>query len=241
MKTILITGANSAVGIAIAEALAEKPVQLALHYYSNRDKAEHLKTLLDDKNIANILLQADLTRTEQAEKLIQDTLQQYGRLDTLINVVGPFVHKDILDVTPGEWLDDINLNLNTCFHTTHFALNALRENRGQIINFAFSGVENLKAWPMSTGYCAAKAGVVALSKSLAVALAPHKVRVNTVCPGLVEDDEIGAEERQHMAEQIPYRRPVQPGEIGSTVSWLVRDSPETMTGALLTVSGGWEY
>lgn len=241
MKTLLITGSNSAVGIAVAEALSDHPVRLALHYHSNQTKAEKLKANLDEKNIESMLFRSDLTQPGQAEKLIADTIKHFGKLDVLINVVGPFVHKDILEVTPDEWLADIDLNLNTCFHTSHYALDALRQSQGQIINFAFAGVENLKAWPMSTGYCAAKTGVVALSKSLAVALAPHKVRVNTICPGLVEDDEIAEAERQQMAEQIPYGRTVHPDEIGKTVAWLVWEGPETMTGSLLTVSGGWEY
>lgn len=241
MKTILITGSNSAIGIGIAKALAEHPVQLALQYYSNQPKALELKAWLDDKTTPNRLFRCDLTRPEQAEQLVADTLRQFGAIDVLINVVGPYVYKSVLDITPQDWLDDINLNLHTCFHTSHYALDALCQTQGQIINFAFSGVDNNKAWPMSAGYCAAKTGVVALSKSLAVALASHKVPVNVICPGLVDDEEIGAEERQHMASQIPYGRPVQASEIGKTVSWLVWDSPETMTGSLLTVSGGWEY
>lgn len=241
MKTILITGSNSTVGIAIAKALAERPVQLALQYYSNQSKALELKAHLDTKTINHRLFQYDLTAPDQAEQLLNATLQQFGSLDVLINVVGPYVYKDILEVTPQEWLSDINLNLHSCFHTSHYALHALRQSQGQIINFAFSGVENTKAWPMSTGYCAAKTGVVALSKSLAVALAPHKVRVNVVCPGLVDDADIVAEERQQMASQIPYGRPVQADEIGQTVSWLVWESPAVMTGSLLSVSGGWEY
>jgi NAD(P)-dependent dehydrogenase (short-subunit alcohol dehydrogenase family) len=241
MKTILITGSNSAVGIAVAKALAEQSVKLALQYYSNEAKAQELKVWLDDKAIPNRLFQCDLTRPEQAEKLVCDSLQEFKAIDVLINVVGPYVYKDILEVTPQEWLNDINLNLNTCFHTTHYALDALRKSQGQIINFAFSGVENIKAWPMSVGYCAAKTGVAALTKSLAVALGPYKVRVNAICPGLVEDDAIGADERQQMASQIPYGRPVQPDEIGKTVAWLVSDSPEIMTGSLLSVSGAWEY
>ncbi|MGR9114489.1 MAG: SDR family NAD(P)-dependent oxidoreductase [Gammaproteobacteria bacterium] len=241
MKTILITGSNSAVGIAVAEALAESPVQLALQYHSNHAKAQQLKECLDEKRIPNRLFRCDLTQHERAEAMVVDTLQHFGCVDVLINIVGPFVHKDILEATPQDWLNDINLNLNTCFNASHYALDALRRGQGQIINFAFSGVENIKAWPMSTGYCAAKTGVVALSKSLAAALAPHKVRVNVICPGLVEDEQIGAEERRQMAEQIPYGRPVHPEEIGKTVAWLVWDSPETMTGSLLTVSGGWEY
>lgn len=241
MTTLLITGSNSAIGIAVAKALARPPLQLALHFHSNRTKAEGLKTWLDGKNIPNRLFQYDLTRPEQAEALVADTLEHFGTLDVLINVVGPYLYKDILEVSPEEWRDDIALNLHTCFHTSHYALDALRRSQGHIINFAFSGVENIKAWPMSAGYCAAKTGVAALTKSLAVALAPHKVRVNAICPGLVDDDAIGAEERQQMASQIPYGRPVQPEEIADTVAWLVMNSPETMTGSLLTVSGAWEY
>ncbi|MGR9052718.1 MAG: SDR family NAD(P)-dependent oxidoreductase, partial [Gammaproteobacteria bacterium] len=125
--------------------------------------------------------------------------------------------------------------------TLLYALPALIKNQGHIVNFAFAGVENIKARPKSAGYSAAKSGVVALTKSLAVALAAHKVRVNVVCPGLVDDDDIGAEERREMAAQIPYGRPVYPREIGDTVAWLLWQSPETMTGSLVTVSGGWEY
>ena len=196
---------------------------------------------MDEKGITNRLFQCDLTDPEQAKRLIHDTLEHFGAIDALINIVGPYVHKDILEVAPQEWMADIDLNLHTCFYTCHYALDALRQSQGQIVNFAFSGVENNKAWPMSTAYCAAKTGVVALSKSLAVALAPEKVRVNVICLGLVDDEDIAMEERHQMARQIPYGRPVQPDEIGQTVNWLIWDSPETMTGALLSVSGGWEY
>ncbi|MGR8933165.1 MAG: SDR family NAD(P)-dependent oxidoreductase [Gammaproteobacteria bacterium] len=241
MKTILITGSSSDIGIAVAKVLAEQPCRLVLHYFSKRSKSEQLKAWLDEKKIENRLIQADLTQPRQAAAVISETLRQFASLDVLINVVGPFAYKNILEVMPDEWLYDINLNLHSCFFTSHYALEALRRSQGHIVNFAFSGVENIKAWPMSTGYCAAKTGVAALTKSLAVALAPQKVRVNAVCPGLVEEGIISAEERQQMAEQIPFGRPVYPDEIAKTVAWLVWDSPETMTGSLLTVAGGWEY
>ncbi|MGZ8227596.1 MAG: SDR family NAD(P)-dependent oxidoreductase [Methylococcaceae bacterium] len=241
MKTIVITGSNSDIGIAVAKALTAQPVQLVLHDYSNREKTETLAVWLDEKDVGYRLYKADLTKPVQAKALIDHAVKQFGRLDVLINCVGPFVYKNILEVTPEAWQADVGLNLHTCFNTSHYALDELRRNRGHIINFAFSGVENLKAWPMSTGYCAAKMGVAALTESLAVALAPDKVRVNAICPGLVEEGEISAEERQQMASRIPFGRPVMPDEIGKTVAWLVHESPEIMTGSLLTVSGGWEY
>ena len=241
MNTILITGSNSDIGIAVAKALIEYPVKLALHYYSNQAKADSLKNLLDEKNISNKLFKADLTQPSSAKILIQETLKEFGSLDVLINVVGPFVYKNILEISPREWQQDIHSNLSTCFNTSHYALETLQKSQGHIINFAFSGVENIKAWPMSAGYCAAKTGVAVLTKSLATALAPFKVRVNGICPGLVEEGHISAEERQNMADQIPYGRPIRPDEIGKTVKWLVFDSPEAMTGSFIAVSGGWEY
>jgi NAD(P)-dependent dehydrogenase (short-subunit alcohol dehydrogenase family) len=241
MKTILITGSNSDIGIAVTKALAEYPINLALHYYSNQTKAESLKEWLDKKNIRNKLFQADLTQPLLAESLIQETLSEFASIDVLINVIGPFVYKDILEVSPQEWDQDIQTNLSTCFNTCHYTLETLKKSQGHIINFAFSGIENIKGRPMSTGYCAAKTGVAVLTKSLATALAPYKVRVNAICPGLVEEGDISSEERQNMADQIPYGRPVHPDEIGKTVKWLIFDSPESMTGSFLTVSGGWEY
>ncbi|MEY3288086.1 MAG: hypothetical protein RLZZ419_328 [Pseudomonadota bacterium] len=241
MKTILITGSNSDIGIAIAKALAEYPINLALHYYSNQTKAESLKEWLDKKNIRNKLFQTDLTQPSLTEGLIKETLREFANIDVLINVIGPFVYKDILEVSPQEWDQDIKSNLSTCFNTCHYTLETLKKNQGHIINFAFSGIENITARPMSAGYCAAKTGVAVLTKSLATALAPYKVRVNAICPGLVEEGDISSEERQNMADQIPYGRPVHPNEIGKTVKWLIFDSPESMTGSFLTVSGGWEY
>jgi len=241
MKTILITGSNSDIGIAVAKALIEHPVKMALQYYSNQAKADSLKNWLDEKNISSKLFKADLTQPSSAGMLIQETLKEFGSLDVLINVVGPFGYKNILEISPREWQQDIHPNLSTCFNTSHYALEALQKSQGHIINFAFSGVENIKAWPMSAGYCAAKTGVAVLTKSLATALAPSKVRVNAICPGLVEEGQISAEERQIMADQIPYGRPIRPDEIGKTVKWLVFDSPEAMTGSFIAVSGGWEY
>jgi NAD(P)-dependent dehydrogenase (short-subunit alcohol dehydrogenase family) len=241
MKTIVITGSNSDIGMAVARSLAGRDCRLLLHYYSHREKLEPLTAWLDGKRREYRVFQADLTMPDNAKTLIGKAVEQFGQLDVLINVVGPFVYKSVLEVTPNEWMADIDLNLHTCFHTSHYALDELRRNHGHIINFAFSGVENNKAWPMSAGYCAAKTGVIALTRSLAVALAPAGVRVNAICPGLVEEGHISQEERQLMASQIPIGRPVKPQEIGKTIAWLVYESPDTMTGSLLTVSGAWEY
>jgi len=100
-----------------------------------------------------------LTQPSSAETLIQETLKEFGSLDVLINVVGPFVYKNILEISPQEWQQDIHVNLSTCFNTSHYALEALQKSQGHIINFAFSGVENIKAWPMSAAIAQQKQGL----------------------------------------------------------------------------------
>ena len=101
MKTIVITGSNSDTGTAVCKTLAEKEVQLVLHYHANKDKAKRLSAFMNTTACCPYsLYQGDLTRPDEAKALIGHTLERFGRLDVLINSVGPFVYKSILAVAP---------------------------------------------------------------------------------------------------------------------------------------------
>lgn len=240
-QAILITGASSGIGNAIALELAGADVAFALHCHQNPGTVAELQKALAARSSASLLLRHDLTEPGQAKLMLDKAVAEWGRLDVVVNVVGPFAYRDLAEVTPEEWQQAIALNLHTCFNVTHYAMPHLCESRGHIVNFAFAGVENLKAWTMSTAYCAAKAGIAVLTKSFAAALAPQGVRVNALCPGLVEEGAATEAEREAMAEQIPLGRPVRPQEVAATVRWLVTDSPASVTGSLIAVSGAWEY
>ncbi len=240
-KSILITGASSEIGRDIALELSDCASSLALHYRQNRRAVEDLQRCLAERGCVSRAMSYDLTRADQAEAMIKEVTGEFGGLDVVVNAVGPFFYREINQTPPEVWQEIIALNLHTCFNVSYFAEPHLCASRGHLINFAFSGVENIKAWPRSTAYCAAKTGVAALTKSLAVELAPKGVRVNAVCPGLVEESAATEAERKRMAEQIPLGRPVRPQEVAATVKWLVADSPESLTGSLIAVSGGWEY
>lgn len=241
MKTALVTGASSDIGRAVAIALAKKHFNLALHYWTRKKPVLAIRDAVAPLSIACELYCRDLTDPEQARTLLNEAVDRFGGIDAIINVVGPFSYRPILETTPHDFTEALSLNLNTCFFVTHYALDILRKSKGHVVNFAFAGVENSKAWPMSTAYCAAKSGVAVLTKSLAATLAPEGVRVNAVCPGLVEEGQITADERREMAAQIPFGRPVKPNEVADTVVWLVTESPSVLTGAMIAVSGGWEY
>jgi len=240
-KTALITGASSDIGQSVSTTLAASGFNIAAHYHSNLAATQVIEKEAERCGVAVDLFCYDLIHPKQVEELVNAVIKRFGTIDVLVNTIGPFYYQDILEVTPDEWSETIHMNLHIAFNVTYFAREYLCASKGHIINFAFSGVENLKAWSMSTAYCVAKAGIVVLTKSLAASLAPLGVRVNAICPGLIEVGAISEKERQEMCKQIPFGRPGTPTEIANVVKWIVTESPSYLTGILIPVAGAWEY
>jgi len=234
--TAVITGASSDVGLAITKLLIDNGFHVLGHYNSN---ANELLTL----NHPSLFLQkADLTQFPEAENLINVALEKLGHIDVLINMVGPFSRsKDLLSVTPTEWRESIELNLNIAFTMCYYAKDHLIQAKGHILNFCFAGVENIRAWTTASSYAAAKAGLAVLTKSLAVSLAAHGVRVNAICPGYIDFGHFSPAQTEEILKKIPQDRMCHPEEIISAVSWLLLQSPKHMTGSFMTLSGGWEH
>ena len=241
MKTALVTGASSATGQAIVLALAEGGFNIAAHYCRHAEPVQAIQAQAASLGVAIDLFGFDLTDAVQAGEMVKAVASRFGGIDVLVNTVGPFYSQDILSVTPAAWAEAIAANLHTAFNVTYFAREYLCASKGHIVNFAFAGVENLSARSTSAAYCAAKAGIVILTKSLAAGLAPLGVRVNAVCPGLIDEGQVLSEERQAMAQGIPVGRLGSPAEVAHVVKWLVTESPAYVTGALVPVAGAWEY
>jgi NAD(P)-dependent dehydrogenase (short-subunit alcohol dehydrogenase family) len=235
-KVALVTGASSDIGAVLVRELLTAKYTVYAQINSNLKALKELETTPFLR-----ILSHDLSTSEQAEKLIQKVLEESRRLDVLINTVGPFQFKRLCDVTPEEWDEQIHFNLNLPFYMTYFAKEYLIRNQGHVVNFTFAGVEAPKAWVNSTAYCSAKIGLAVLTKSWATQLAPYKVRVNAISPGLIEVGSIDLEERKTMSDQIPYGRPGTPDEVSQVLMWLLKDSPPYITGASIPIAGGWEF
>ena len=229
MRNILITGANGGLGIAIARAFADESKEnvLWLGVRKNRERAEQLPGTLLDLDVT------DPAAWRNAVKAI-------GRVDVLVNNAG--AHEDALLATMSveSWERVMSTNLDAVFHGCQAVLTQMVAQRGgRIINIA--SLSALLAPAGQTNYAAAKAGVVALTQSLAKEVARLGITVNAICPGYIETNALAGmpeEPRAAALAKIPMRRFGKPGEIAAAVRFLACPEASYITGSVLKIDGG---
>jgi 3-oxoacyl-[acyl-carrier protein] reductase len=238
-RVILITGANGGLGQAIAQAfLQESPsnfVWLAVH--TRKEQAEGLALKFPERCA---LVDLDVTLPASWEAAMARVLARENRLDVLVNNAGK--HSDGLLATMPlkQWEDVVATNLNGSFYGCQAVLPTMISQRsGRIVNIA--SLSAILAPAGQTNYAAAKAGLVALTQSLAKEVARINITVNVVCPGFVETEALGAlppAERQVLVAKIPMRRLGKPEEIAAAVRFLACPEASYITGSVLKVDGG---
>jgi 3-oxoacyl-[acyl-carrier protein] reductase len=238
-RLILITGANGGLGRAIARSfLDEMPgnfVWLGVH--RRREQAEVLEHEFPDRCA---LVDLDVTRSSSWESAIAQVLARHHRLDVLVNNAGK--HSDALLATMPlkDWEEVLATNLDGSFHGCQAVLPTMISQRsGRIVNVA--SLSAMLAPAGQTNYAAAKAGLVALTQSLAKEVARLNITVNAVCPGFVETEALGAlakEDRLALQAKVPMRRFGRPEEIAAAVRFLACPEASYITGSILKVDGG---
>lgn len=229
----LVTGSASGIGRAIALKLASEGFDVAIHYRSSKEKAEQTAKDIRALGVQCVALQADLTKPREAERLVLEAHQFLGNLSVLVNNVGNYVFKPLLDNTLEDWHDMLDSNLNSTFYTCRTAVPLMREQKhGRIVNLGYAGAQNVLARPGNTAYAIAKTGVIILSKSLAKTEIKHGITVNVVSPGIIETSVTKP------LSEVPAGRDGSLEELVSAV-WTFIDGPEYITGQVLEVSGGW--
>jgi len=240
-RTVLITGAGRGLGKGIALSLAAEQMRIALCYRGNRAAAERAARAIQKHGAEALVLQADVTVPAQVQKLVASTVKHFGRLDVLINNVGEFGWKPVAESTPEEWEKVFASNLFSAFYMSREVLPVMRKQRwGRIVNLGAVGAERAFGQAKISAYAAAKAALVAFTRSLAIEEARHGITVNVVNPANVDDQELSREEADRIHDaRFPVGRPPSAEDVAAAVKFFISDEAAYTTGQVISVSGGW--
>lgn len=235
-KVALVTGGAKRVGRAIALALADRGYHVAVHFLSSRKEATGTVSAITRKRKQAQVFQADLTSVSDIQLLIRNVLKKFGQLDVLVNNAAVFHKTPFHTISEKEWDFFMSTNLKSVFFCSKMAAeHMLKRKGGKIINIAdWSGLRPYKSY---IPYCVSKAGVIALTKALAVTLAP-KIQVNAVAPGpVLLPEDFSKKEKQAIIQKTPLRRIGTPEAVAKAVCFLAEDASFT-TGSVIFVDGG---
>ena len=241
-KTIVITGATRGIGRATALRLLEEGCNVVLNYHA--DEANAAQTLDDCRALGGQVfpIKADISRPDDVDRLIAMTLERFGSLDVLVNNAGVNIDRPLFELTEDDWDRVIETNMKAVFLTSQAAGRVMvdQEAGGHIINLgALTGITGRAN---GLNYCASKAGVLVMTKCLAIELAP-KVRVNCVLPGTIRTPEV--DERYDLtanetalADKVLAGRIGEPEEVAAVIRFLISHEGRYINGQKLIIDGG---
>lgn len=232
MAVALVTGSAKGIGKAFLLALAEDGYDVVVHYLNSRVEAEEVAKTAESFGVRTLILQADITQAEEAEQLVNESYQQLGSIDVLINNVGNYVHAPLNDFKVTDWHEMFDSNLHSTFYICQTAV-PLMNKGGRIINIGYAGSEKLVARPSIAAYGIAKTGVILYSKSLAKVEAKNNITVNIISPGVIENS------ISKPVEEIPMKRLGFLDEMVGAMRYLISEEAAYVTGVTIEVSGGW--
>src|SRR5947209_7296674 len=242
-KIAVITGADSGIGRGIALQFAEAGATIVINYAHARDKAEEVQRTIEQKQGKAIIIQANVGDYQQAVGLVQQAVQQLGRIDIMVNNAGMEIHSPFVDVTEEQFDRVLSVDLKGAFFCAQAAARAMiKQNiQGRIINT--SSVHEDLAMPQNVPYCCAKGGMRMLMRTIAIELAPHKITVNNIAPGAIHtpinaDVEADPEKMAALLKEIPLARMGQPDEVGKLAVYLASDAAAYITGSTYVIDGG---
>ena len=238
-KVVIITGASKGIGREIAKKLAIKGYNVVANYNKSENEISKLKEELKKQCIEIECIQGDVSKREDAKKIINFTLEKFKKIDILINNAGISQFKEFTQITDNDWNYMINTNLNSVFYMIQEACtNMIKNKNGCIINM--SSIWGLVGSSCEVHYSVSKAGIDAMTKSLAKELGPSNIRVNSIAPGIIDTDmnkNLNSEDLKNIEEEIPLERIGKVEDIEKCVEWLIED--QYTTGQIISINGGW--
>jgi NAD(P)-dependent dehydrogenase (short-subunit alcohol dehydrogenase family) len=240
-KTAVVTGGSGGIGKQTCLTLAAEGANVAVADL-DMDKVEQVAEQVQSLGVKALALQTDVTKFEQAEKMIADALKQFGKIDILNNVAGVAIPQFFVNSKPEHWEMEINACLYGTMNCCKAVFNAMAEqNSGKIVNVASDAGKGGEKLMVS--YSAAKAGIMGFTRSLAKEMGRHWVNVNAVCPGTIKNTGMTAllneELEQKWVKQYALRRLGQPEDIANMIVFLSSSAADWITGQSISVNGGY--
>ena len=241
-QVALVTGAQQGIGRAIAVALAQDGADVGVNYLDDRGAAERVAGEVRGTGRRAWVVQGDVSRASDAEAMVAAVARELGTPGILVNNAGVFPRVDFLAMTEAEWDHVLDVNLKGSFLCAQAAARRLVEagRGGAIVNIASVA---MRGTPLGVHYAASKAGVVGLTRAMALALAPHRIRVNAIAPGLTDTAQPRREHSEaallELGRQIPLGgRIARPAEIARVALFLASEEAGWVTGQTIHVNGG---
>lgn len=239
-RTVIITGATSGIGAATALKFAENNYEVAL-VGRNETKgiyiAERINTMYKDPRAS--FFRCDVSKEEEVNSMVNSVIDRFGRIDVLFNNAGVMLPSMEIERMPvDEWQSTFDINITGMFYVTRYAKPYLLVSKGCIINNAsIAGLQHYAAG-RSYAYSASKAAVIQFSHQMAKNYGEEGVRVNCICPGIIDTPILGDRDRKIYAERIPLGYVGQPEDVAKVVAFLASEDAKYLTGVVLPIDGG---
>jgi 3-oxoacyl-[acyl-carrier protein] reductase len=240
-RVALVSGASRGIGRGIAVRLAQEGAKVAINHRSSAEGAEETAAMIRANGGEALVVQADVSQFDEAQRLVKEIITAYGRVDILVNNAGTTQDTLLLMMKEAQWDTVIDTNLKSVFNCCKaVARPMVKQRHGRIINI--TSVSGLAGQAGQTNYAASKAGVIAFSKSLAKELGSRNITVNAVAPGFVPtaltESVLTEENRQRAIDATPLGRLGTPEDMAAAVAFLASDEASFITGQVLSVDGG---
>ena len=241
-KVAIVTGGARDIGREVSIKLAKEGAKVVVNYFNSEEDALKTKRLIEEANGECIIVRGDMTKWKEVQNLIAECTKAFGNnIHILVNVVGGLCGRKKIEEQDEEWYDLVmNLNMKSVFFTTKATLGYMSKG-ASIINFSSQAARD-GGGAGSSLYAASKGAVTTFTRSIAKEFGPQGIRVNAVCPGMIDtsfhDRFTKPEVRSMVANGAPLRREGEPAEVADLVAYLASDESSFITGANMDINGG---